>query len=84
MLSSYTNQETIVYKKEEETSNISKENSNMKNNNMVLLNSNSVKNKNGGARESITEFRKRLHLSNEQFDEFVKVISQKNPFNLVE
>lgn len=84
MLSSYTNPEIIVYKKKEEISNISKENSDMKSNDMVLLNSNSVENKKIRAKESMTEFKKRLRLSNEQFNEFTKIISQKNPFNLAE
>ena len=80
MLGNYNvSQKVTVHETKEEMSNISKGSGDM-----TLSNSSSTDDKNDGERESMTEFRKRLHLSNEQFDEFVKVISQKNPFNLCE
>lgn len=68
-----------VHETKEEMSNISKGSSDM-----TPPNGSFTDDKNSGEKESMMEFRKRLHLSNEQFDEFVKVISQKNPFNLCE
>lgn len=80
MLGNYNaSPKVTVYEEKKEMSNINKES-----NDMIPPNGSFIDDKNSGGKESMIEFGKRLHLSNEQFDEFVRVISQKNPFNLVE
>ena len=80
MLGNYNaSPKVTAHEEKKEMSNISKEN-----NDMTPPNGSFTDDKNSEEKESMIEFRKRLHLSNEQFDEFVKFISQKNPFNLCE